>query len=416
MARAYGVGEQMTSSEKETPKQFRVSALFRAGLTKIKPILRPVYWPMRSVFRFVLWAFPVLGKLLSRRSANGRRVLAVYDVSVQPFSVGDLLIFQEASLVLCEKHQVDVVDFAIVYDPRDPASSDPVFSESVTEDNVMYHLASLLPIAQVNQKLGSLFVFNSHAHLQRYINDNADRYHVWPSGWLIATREYLSPIIFNDLLYSHYKEHGSIPYLSCRQFLKDWAEDFYRRNVCPKVPVTVNLRNNKGWHLHRNSTIDCWIEFFQHCESRYPAKFVVICARAEIDDRLRDCSNVILAKDYHTGVEQDMALIHTSAMHMGAGSGPATMAWFNNKPYLMVNTTYKIGEFFERPGMIRQEERDIQRFWFAGPLQRVANGTETAELLIREFALMWEAVDKEPWQSAANAVGRPGAGLQTWLR
>lgn len=123
-------------------------------------ILRPIYRPVRRVARFVMWAFPALTNLLSPRSANGRRILAVYDTSSQPFSVGDLLIFQEASLVLCQKHQVDVVDFAIVYDPKNPASSDPVFAASITESNVMYHLASILPIAQVNQRLGSVFVFS----------------------------------------------------------------------------------------------------------------------------------------------------------------------------------------------------------------------------------------------------------------
>jgi hypothetical protein len=392
--------------------QSRIAKLIEIG----KRIVRPVYWPIRRVARFIAWSVPSLGKLLVSRSAKGCRILAVYDTSSQPFSVGDLLIFQEASLVLCMKHQVEVVDFAIVYDPKNPASSDPVFAATITQDNVLYHLASLLPIAQVNQNLGSVFVFNSHEHLQRYINDNADRYHVWPSGWKTATREYLSPAVFNDLLYSHFKEHGSIPHLSCRLFLKAWAEEFYREHVRPQVPVTVNLRNNKGWHQHRNSQLDSWIAFFQHCETRYPVKFVVICARSEIDDRLRKCPNVMIAKDHQTGVEQDMALIHTSAMHMGAGSGPASMAWFNSKPYLMVNTTYKEGEFFEQPGMIRQEESDIQRFWFAGPLQRVANGTESAELLIREFTQMWKAVDLQHWTSDAVTEEKSVAGVQTWLR
>ena len=400
----------------QTHNKSRVSGLVEAGRKKAKIILRPVYWPARRVARFVIWAFPALGNLLSPRSSNGRRILAIYDTSSQPLAIGDLLIFQEASLVLCQKHRVDIVDFAIVYDPSNPAAADPIFAGYITKDNVMFHLASILPIAQVNQKLGSLFIFNSHEHLQRFINDNADRYHVWPSGWKVATREYLSPVVFNDLLYRHYKEHGSIPYLSCRPFLKDWAKGFYREHVHPQVPVTVNIRNNKAWHLHRNSQLDCWIEFFQHCETRYPAKFVIICARSEIDDRLRTCANVLIAKDYHTGVEQDMALIHTSAMHMGAGSGPATMAWFNSKPYLMVNTLYKTGEFFEHPDMIQKESSNIQRFWFAGPLQRVANGIESADLLIREFALMWEAVDVQHWQSTVHVENGPRAELNTWLR
>lgn len=382
-----------------------------------RTILRPIYRPARRILRFVMWAFPSLGKLLASGSASERRILAVYDTSSQPFSVGDLLIFQEASLVLCEKHQVEAVDFVIVYDPENPASSDPVFAGTVTEDNVLYHLASLLPLAQVNQKLGSLFVFNSHERLQSFINDNADRYHVWPSGWKVATREYLSPVVFNELLYSHYKEHGSIPNLSCRPFLKNWAEGFYREHVCPQVPVTVNVRNNKGWHLHRNSQMDSWIDFFRHCESRYPVKFIIICAYSEIDERLRNCPNVILAKDHHTGVEQDMALIHTSAMHMGAGSGPATMAWFNSKPYLMVNTVLKMGEFYEREGMIeRVDSDDIQRFWFAGPNQRVAKGKETAELLIREFSKMWLAIDQTPWKNFDGENKSSDGEVSTWLR
>ena len=406
----------MNSSDINASGKSKVGRTLRTAVSRIKPILRPIYWPLRSFARFVMWAVPSLERLVTPRATHGRRVLVVYDTSSQPFSVGDLLILQEASLVLCDTHHVEVVDFAIVFDPKIPASSDPVFAGTVTEENVLYHLASLLPIAQVNPRLGSLFVFDSHAHLQRHITDNADRYHIWPSGWKFATREYLSPAIFNDLLYGHFKQHGSIPQLSCRPFLRAWADRFYGEHVCPQVPVTVNIRNNKLWHLNRNSQIDCWVEFFRHCESRFPVKFVLICAYSEIDIRFRECTNVILAKDHHTGVEQDMALIHTSAIHMGAGSGPATMAWFNSKPYLMVNTTYKSGEFFERPGMIRQEESDIQSFWFAGPYQRVANGTETTELLIREFERMWGMIDQTPWQLRAEAKAKSNTGLGGWLR
>ena len=393
-----------------------INCLIEAGRRKAKDVLRPIYRPIKRVARFVIWAFPALVNLLSLRTAKGRRILAVYDTSSQPFSIGDLLIFQEASLVLCQLHQVDVVDMVVVYDADSPASSDPVFAASITGGNIFYHLASILPVAQVNQNLGSLFVFNSYEQLERYITDNSERYYVWPSGWKFSSREYLSPVIFNDLLFNHYKAHGAIPHLTCRPFLRNWAEGFYRDNVRPLVPVTINVRNNKAFHLHRNSQMDCWIDLFRHCETRYAVKFVVICARSEIDERWAACPNVIVAKDHHTGVEQDMALINTSAMHMGAGSGPATMAWFNSKPYLMVNTTYKEGEFFERPGMIRQEERHIQSFWFAGPFQRVANGTETAELLIKEFERMWETIDKKLWQSATDTRGGSDAGLGGWLR
>jgi hypothetical protein len=341
-------------------------------------------------------------------------LLIIYDTYSQPFNIGDILILQEGALVLREKHKIDVVDFAMVYDPERPAASAPVFS-SITESNALYHLASILPVAQVNQHLGSLFLFNTHQNLQRFIVDNTDYYEIWPSGWRSGSQEYLYYAVFNDLLYEHYKKHGSIPHLTCRQYLAAWAQGFYRRHVQPSVPVTVNVRNNAAFHTHRNLHLESWLEFFRHCESRYQARFVIICARSEIDERLRECPNVILAKDHHTGVEQDLALIHASAIHMGASSGPASMAWFGNKPYLMVNTVYG-PRYFAHPGMIRQEEDNIQRFWFANPLQRIAGGVETTQLLVREFATMWAAVDLERWRSPEGGDENRETEISTWLR
>ena len=92
------------------------------------------------------------------------------------------------------------------------------------------------------------------------------------------------------------------------------------------------------------------------------------------------------------------------------------MAWFNDKPYLMVNTEYKAGEFFEHTGMIRQTEENIQQFWFAGPDQRIAGGAETPELLIREFELLWKSVDSGYLEKVEMNKPIGASTLQTWLR
>ena len=367
------------------------------------------YKLVRRPVGFLRWVFPTLGKLLPSTQLKDRRLLAIYDLSSQPFSIGDILVIQEASLVLRERHNLDMVDFALVCDPKHPASN-PIH-DSITETNVMYHLASILPVAQVNQHLGSLFVFNSHLHLQRFVADNADLYHVWPTAWQFAKRDYLYFTVFNDLLYNYYKEHGTIPHLSCRQFLIDWAQAFYRERVYPLVPVTVQVRNNKVFHIHRNLRLECWLEFFHHCEERYPVKFIVTCALAEVDDRLRQCPNVIIAKDYHTSIEQDLAMIHTAAIHMGAPSGPAAMAVFNTKPYLCVNTDFVPHSYRD---MIREDR--FLRFCFAGPLQRFAVGSENTELLIAEFDRMWATVDVNSWRSSVNSKDKQESEPLTWLR
>jgi len=416
----------MTGSENARGRKRFLSPRYLAGKVRekgavwcfksaVSKLFRLIYRPVKRSAGFLIWVFPVLGKLLSTTRPDERRLLAIYDLSCQPFSIGDILVIQEASLVLLEKHHLDMVDFAIVYDPKHPVSSDPAFA-SITEENAMYHLASILPVAQVNQHLGSLFVFNSHSHLERFIADNGDRYQVWPTAWQFAKRKYLYYTVFNDLLYNYYREHGSIPHLLCRQFLIDWAQAFYREHVYPQAPVTVQVRNNNAFHTHRNLNLECWVEFFHHCEERYPVKFVVICALGEVDDRLRQCFNVVIAKDYHTNIEQDLTLIHMAAIHMGASSGPGTMAVFNTKPHFLVAKRFGAAalEPHSYRGMI--QEGNFLRFCFAGPLQRFTVGPETTELLVAEFARMWETVDVENWKSLATTEDKPASEIPMWLR
>lgn len=377
----------------------------------------PIRIALKRLQRFVMWVFPRLGELLTPYAKGKQRILLIYDTSAQPFSVGDILICQEAALVLCRKYQADMVDFAILYDPSDPGASNPVFAKAVTQENVLFHIAALLPLVQVNQKLGSFFVFNSREQVVRLITDNADRYQVWPEGWRVATHEYLYPVVFNKLMVDHYKEHGSIPQLSCSRLMINWAAQFYREQMGGQIAVTVNIRNNPAWDTHRNSQMESWLTLFKHCENRFPVKFVILCSRAEIDPRLRQCGNVILAKDFDTTVEQDLALLQMSAMHMGAGSGPVSLAWFRPKPYLMIdNAAIMDGDFYKHEHMVVRMDEKTRRFWFANDDQRIYVGLETAELLIKEFEALFKGLDPQQWEQSIRSDAEGGVKLGTWLR
>ncbi len=87
------------------------------------------------------------------------------------------------------------------------------------------------------------------------------------------------------------------------------------------------------------------------------------------------------------------------------------MAAFNTKPYLFVNTDIMPDSY---RGMIRED--GFLRPCFAGPLQRLAVGPETTELLIAEFARMWEAVDVDSWRSSLDLKDKQGSEHLTWLR
>jgi hypothetical protein len=376
----------------------------------IKKILMTIYIKLRRLYRYFSWIIPVSFRLIKKVPDKDRRLLVIYDFSSQPFSIGDILTVQEAALVLRENEGIDLVDFALVYDPKNPVAAKESHG-SITGNNFIYHLSSVLPAAQVNKHLGSYFVFNSHQQLQRFIADNNDLYHVWPSAWKSATREYLYYSIFNNLLLNYYKKNKTVPHLSCNPLFIEWARLFFRQHVFPDVAVSVHIRNNNVFGQHRNTKIEEWLNFFQHCDGRYPVKFVIVCALSEIDDKLRQHKNVLIAKDFHTGLEQDLSLIQTSIFHMGASSGMGTMALFNSKPYLITNTD-------ATPNLYKdmvQEERFL-RFFFAGPLQRFTIGFETTELLTTEFASMWDAVDEAEWKLWVNTNSSHIEGLSSWLR
>lgn len=373
-------------------------------------ILRSAYTAKR-LKGLVRWTMPALNSTLLPLESDDRRLLIIYDFLSQPFSIGDILALQEASLVLLEKHRLGTVDLAFVYDPVRPVlDPDNVTYSSITPDNVTYHLASLYPIAQINPHLGSLFVFNSHTQMERFVADNADRYCIWPPSGHYAGREYLYYTVVNDLLYAYYNEHGKIPHLSCKPLLVDWARAFYRRVIPGRVPVTVNVRKNDRWAAHRNSHIESWLAFFERCQQLYAATFVVTCAASEVDERLRRLPNVLVAKDHHTGIEQDLALLQTGAFHMGASSGPGCMVMFSAKPYLLVSTDPDLYTHLWK-GMT--EKDGFVRFGFSTPLQAISRGREAPDFLMQEFERRWSAVDPAPWLTTQRVESEEAL---TWLR
>lgn len=348
---------------------------------------------LRRASGLLRWLFVSANPLASTDPDKRQRLLIIYDYSSQPFSVGDVLIFQQASLILRENFNLGKVDFALVYDPVTPVVPDPAFSY-IDSGSFLFHLSTFLPAAQVNPHLGSLLLFDSHSQLESYIADNVSAYHVWPGVVQYASREYLYYHCFNELFPDYFRKHGTLPRLKSRPAAVQWAAAFYERYANSAITVTVQLRKNPV-NPARNSDYGSWLEFLEHCVNVYAAKFIIICGHSEVDARFRELPNVVIAKDFGTTVEQDLALIEGAQIHMGASSGPGTIAQFNPKPYCIFNSVMpeNFVEGFKLDG-------NRGRFAFSSPLQSWLTDHETAELLLAEFDRMWKAVHP----AVANAI------------
>lgn len=336
-----------------------------------------------TLLRWGLGAFSHLGP------ASKRRLLVIYDFASQPFSIGDILVIQEASLVLRQVKGLGQVDLALVYDPASPVVPDPAFSD-ISSENFLWHLPTVLQAAQVNPYLGSLFLFDSHRRLEEFASGSFHTYEIWPPLLQYANREYLYYRVFNEVLFDYFQREKALPRLQFRAPARAWSRVFIERHVGSDVAVTVQLRRNLA-NPERNTDYDSWISFFKFSQGRYPVKFLIICAQHEVDPRLRQCPNVVVAKDHCTNVEQDLALVDAAAMHMGASSGPGVIAIFGDKPYCHFNTNLQLDLY---KGSIREGNR--ARLFFGNSTQSFLFGRETSDLIAAEFERMWNAVRNSP--------------------
>lgn len=348
-------------------------------------IKEPLYRMLRMgrrLARYGRWGASRLRDVCSREDGE-QALLLVYDFSSQPFSVGDILTLQEAALVCCAEKGLRTVDIALVYEPSRPVVGDPAFRHVLPED-FLFHLSSVLPAAQVNPLLRSLLLFGSHRELEKFVADNGERYVVWPTLGLYASREYLFYHCMDEIFQNHFAAHGHLPKLRSRPLAAQWAKNFLQTHApADAVPVSIQLRRNPK-NPARNSDYESWKSFFAETAAACPAKFFVICGPAEIDPEFRKLLNVVLVKDHYTSLEQDLALIEACDIHMGASSGPGMIAIFNRSPYCFFG--YDGQE--SRLKCLQREEGRL-KFSFAEKGQHLLQQIETPLAIRREFELLW---------------------------
>jgi hypothetical protein len=361
------------------------------------------------------WFFPELWRFIFPYKKSRNRLLIVYDLRTQPFSIGDLLTFQEASLVLRKKNKCEYIDFALIGEASEIIKSTST-AKKINKNNYFYHLAGILPVIQVNPYLGSLFAFTSVEELEEYILPRLHKTHVWPSKWKISiTREYLYYDIFENLLYPFYDKYKFLPNLQSRLPLQQWAKLFFKSNLDREIPITVNLRNNPHYQTERNANISVWIDFFKWCEYRYPVRFFIICSHSEIDDRFRLIKNVLIVKDFNTNIENDLALVEEASFHMGVASGPAAMAFFGNKPYAIFCAEFQ-KQFFSNKKIINYIDSRIQKLFFSNDKQFFISGNENLDDLIYYFTLLWSSLNINDEILIHSSFEGSDKQLVSWLR
>lgn len=341
-----------------------------------------------TVFRAALAG--TLEKKPATAGSSGKRLLTILDYAIQPYSIGDFLFYLMGSMIAAEDAGIEKVDLFILSD-LSRSHVDPVMRGWVNAKNHHARLMSILPLVEFHPRFGSLFVFDSLAELNAYLAKAGRAYQLWPTTELLQKNEYLS----YDVLIAvkdFYERFGRIPKFKFDSQYSDWAGAFFEKHASGCIPVTVNLRNNPSFGGHRNFVLAAWLGFFTRCQESLPVKFFITCAASEVDPSLRKLPNVVFAKNFHTTLLQDMALIRFSAFHIGCGSGPAAMAMFNRHPYHIFNNDM-IPHLPRWKGSLVLAENGELLCSFRAPLQTLGVIPETEEGIWEQFQLIWSAQD-----------------------
>lgn len=322
----------------------------------------------------------VLSKVVLGLGANTHEMAAVWDFRSQPYSIGDVILLYQVVNFLSFVRGIPHVKMLLIADPLEPARQSFV-KLGVNAENYLDHIIKLLPVFMLGEKVTSLAIERSEEVALKEIADQSAV--VWPPAELVVSGIDLNNLSFK-LLNMLYEKYSVMPDLEIRKSLSQWAADFIIQKGEGRIAIAVQIRNTHSYNLSRNSNMAAWLELFEYSEKSLPVTFFVICAASEIDDRLRSRKNVVVAKDYRTTVDQDMALVKECSAFLGVSSGPGTIAFFGRKPYSIVNAHIMEGMLPH----LKKEEWGYS-FVYATENQRIiASGTEHFELLVKELEML----------------------------
>lgn len=328
----------------------------------------------------------VLNEFILAEYTNKVAITVLWDFRSQPYSIGDVILLNQVANFISFIHNIPEIKFTLLADKSNPARQSFI-DLGLNENNYLDHITKLLPVFLISEKVSSLHLENNGQDVLEAIYE--DNFVVWPPTPLFDSMIDLNVLSFKllDLLY---KKHNKIPEFKLRSSLSDWAIDFIKQHSNNLIPIAVQIRNTQNYNISRNSSINVWLELFRHCENKVPVTFFVICSASEVDDRLRTLDNVVVAKDYTTSVDQDLALVKESSAFMGVSSGPGTLAFFSYKPYSIVNL-----HIMEGMMPLLNKHNWGYSFHYSQRNQRLIENVETFDLLLKEITILIESIEPQ---------------------
>lgn len=279
---------------------------------------------------------------------TNQRLLAVWDFSSRPYSLGDILNFCIEVSMQVKRLNKDGADIYVLADPVIPAAGSQ--RGFIVRENYHQYLLDIMDAFFFCEDQRSIHIVSDRAELDAMLITATQQDVLTYPRFDVYTEELngrKSQHHSNFGLMNKFKdEFGYFPKLKAPEGIKVLSNNLTFGFKPDTIFVAVHLRQRRneagtlaGGKVGRDAHFDHWIEFFEHAFQQHPNVTFVVCGRpAEFTRKLYQLPNVLILKAYGMNLQHELAMILEADLFMGSNSGPATVAIFSDTPYYIFQT------------------------------------------------------------------------------
>lgn len=353
-----------------------------------------------------------------------KKYCAVYDFSLLPYALGDVLTWNVQTAMRCEQAGRTVVDIYVVLDPKRPSS---VYQRDlITDENYGLFFSELYGAFGTHPRLGNIHIFNNRHDAILEIEKTAENDEIntevladYQAALNSEDDERKLVAYFIKYIYSHNKlnayftDTGNYPRLKQSLGCGPDVDALFEKVFAGKYVVVVHPRLRRldagygGDHTYfRDSDFLEWYDFLKQASvSRPDVQFVVVGRLPEKPIALLRLPNVMSLRTLGMGLGHELSVMLRANLFIGTSSGFAALVNFSRTPYFVTRMNKESYSAYDI-------EEGATRLPFAEPSQVLTAEPESAAMLNR---LLLEGLERQTRQPGIALERQDGIDVSNFV-
>lgn len=330
---------------------------------------------------------------------KNKRILAVYDCIDLPIS-NDIITFIIAAELERKNLSLEKIDIIFVSHASDPSTARHSYINSKNIKQFIYNMA--IEQVRVFENIGSIHIFDNRNEFLDFFKKSATNYQVFPKDYNISLP--LESLRLRTSVHSWESIESLIkkdPSLLCItppfdqiNLVRKWI----KKNVHPKIPIVITLREWEDWASERDSKIQEWQKLVNYYSHNDRFIFIIIRDYNKLYDQEDPLigKNIIYCNEASLSNSFRAALYQEATLNLFVSNGSVMYAVANkNVNYIFFSICS------EGRGATKEALRDNLKLYYgdsfqsSSKYQKVVWERDYFEILKKETDLMLKSINND---------------------